>query len=356
MTLRAIIVGEAWGASEATYRHPFVGASGRELARMVAAAGLGPKLANDYANESQMIAHWARARADFGLGLANVFSEQPPGNNVFHFFDRDGDHNLPAYAAASRRGYVKPEFLHHLHHLWSTIEDEKPNVIIATGNASCWATIGQTKITVLRGTVQQSKRLQRKVLPTFHAAAVLRNWPLRTITIADLAKANVEAEFPEIRRPPRWLTIPDPTPEGIGEIAEWLSAPASSYAIDIETYGKQITIVGFARSADQALVVPIIDHQLRSYWPTSNLETDAWRWIRRGLKRQVPKTFQNGLYDISYFIRMGLVPTMCHDDTMLKHHSRYPELQKSLGFLASLYCNEVAWKSMRRVESLKRDE
>lgn len=356
MSLRALIVGEAWGASESAFRHPFVGASGRELARMVATVGLGPPLANPYATERELIAHWARARDSYGLGLSNVFSEQPPGNNVFHFFDRDGSKALPVYAAGARRGYVKEEFLPHVHALWATIEDEKPNVVIAMGNASCWATIGQTKITTLRGTVQRSKHLDVKVLPTFHPAAILRNWPLRPTTLADLKKAHAEAEFPEIRRPPRWLTIPDPTPEGIFEIAEWLSAPASSYAIDIETAYTQITIVGFARSADQGLVIPFIDHQLKSYWPTGALEVDAWKWVRRGLQRSVPKTFQNGLYDLSYFLRMGLVPTRCEHDTMLKHHSRYPEMPKALGFLASLYSNEVAWKSMRKVESLKRDE
>jgi hypothetical protein len=44
-------------------------------------------------------------------------------------------------------------------------------------------------------------------------------------------------------------------------------------------------------------------------------------------------------------------------DTMLLHHSMYPELPKSLGFLGSIYTNEAAWKLMRRdAEELKRDE
>jgi len=41
---------------------------------------------------------------------------------------------------------------------------------------------------------------------------------------------------------------------------------------------------------------------------------------------------------------------------MLWHHSEYPELPKSLGYLASLYCDEIAWKVLHQHNSLKRDE
>jgi hypothetical protein len=32
------------------------------------------------------------------------------------------------------------------------------------------------------------------------------------------------------------------------------------------------------------------------------------------------------------------------DDTMLLHHALYPEMQKDLGFLGSIYTNEASWK------------
>jgi hypothetical protein len=33
-----------------------------------------------------------------------------------------------------------------------------------------------------------------------------------------------------------------------------------------------------------------------------------------------------------------------------------PEMQKGLGFLASIYTNEASWKHMRKITTLKKDE
>jgi hypothetical protein len=45
-------------------------------------------------------------------------------------------------------------------------------------------------------------------------------------------------------------------------------------------------------------------------------------------------------------------PKAC-DDTMLAHHAMQPEMEKGLGFLASLYTDEASWKSMGK--GLKHD-
>ncbi len=56
-------------------------------------------------------------------------------------------------------------------------------------------------------------------------------------------------------------------------------------------------------------------------------------------------------------LRAGLRPTMCDHDSMLLHHALYPEMLKGLGFLGSIYANDIAWKSMRtKGNNLKRDE
>ena len=64
------------------------------------------------------------------------------------------------------------------------------------------------------------------------------------------------------------------------------------------------------------------------------------------------------MYDMSYYLRLGMFPTMPWKDTMLRHHAAFIELQKSLGFQGSIWCNERPWKVMRREKGteLKRDE
>jgi hypothetical protein len=43
---------------------------------------------------------------------------------------------------------------------------------------------------------------------------------------------------------------------------------------------------------------------------------------------------------------------------MMLHHSLYPEMKKSLGFLGSIYTDEASWKLMRqeKTDTEKRDE
>jgi hypothetical protein len=190
-------------------------------------------------------------------------------------------------------------------------------------------------------------------------------------------KAAREIKYPEIQRTKRWITIVDPTEEGIKEAYNWFKKPAAAYSNDIETIRGQISIIGFARSKEDAIVFPFRDCHSKNgkiidvgkilnfigqsekrinYFPTPELECAAWQCAIHGLRTPQPKIFQNGLYDISYYIRYGIHPVNAYHDTMLWHHSEYPELPKSLAYLGSVYCNEIAWKQMSRGESLKRDE
>ena len=401
MNTRAVIIGEAYGRSEAMFGHAFVGSAGRELALMCAKVGLLPMptikcsgcreivavgdcphcAKRNYVNEMDMIRHWKMCAEVYGIALDNVFHERPPNNKIELFFGLDGIRD-PAVGALDRGKYVLPKYFPHVEALWKRLSDIKPNLIIALGNTACWATLGQTKISVIRGTLHASKRLGAKVLPTYHPAAMLRNWALRVIILADLEKASREIAFPEIRRVERWITTHDyRTGERLtlGEIEDWLDMPASSYAVDIESgyalfnkrelehmtsymrtlLSSQISMVGFARDPAHALVVPFMDRNMPglNYWPDANDEARAWSLVARGVRSQPPKIFQNGNYDIGRFLDHGITPRNCVDDTMLKHHSLYPELLKSLGFLASVYSDEISWKQMyANRETLKRDD
>lgn len=361
---KIILCGEAWGAKEDLFRHPFVGTSGAELARMLAEAGLAPPPIK-FPSELDMIAYWARLGADHDISLANVFAARPEDNKIEHFFcpvkDSEAVTILPPMSFGTTKKYLRRCMLPHVEALWETIREARPNLVIALGNTSCWALLGESKITALRGVTKVSKRLAVKVLPIFHPAYILRVWKDRTIALADLQKALAEAEFPELRRIERWLTI-EPS---LAEIEEWITRDAAFYAVDIETAVDdiplgQITMIGLARNPHDALVIPFADRRKANwnYWPNPSDELCAWRLAEKVLQRPIPKVFQNGTYDLSYLFRAGLRPTQCYGDTMLLHHSMFPEMLKSLGFLGSIYSREVNWKKMRTKghNLMKRDE
>lgn len=389
--MKILFVGEAWGAQEDQHKHPLVGASGREFAYMLEDAGLAPALrcsacggsvrtqrhrvdcGNRFATPSELIHHWDILRGNYGIAVTNVFNERPPQNFLGHFFTKTREvlqHDLAPMKAGRGIGrYLKLEALHHVERLWEEVIRLSPNLVVCLGNASCWAVIDQTSIGVIRGAITKSFRLKgQKVLPTYHPAAVMRQWPLRTTVLQDLNKAKREAEFPEVRRIARWHTV-YPT---LAEIEAWLSEPAKMYSSDIETLIGQISIVGFGRSPSKSLVIPFIDPAWieifyetgrappgmpMHYWKTQGEEVAAWRLVKRGLERtDTRKVGQNFLYDLSYFAPMGIRPRRVTDDTMLKHHAMFPELPKGLGFLGSVYCDESSWKTMNRPDTYKRDD
>jgi len=260
-----------------------------------------------------------------------------------------------------RLAYLKPQYLGELDRLRAEIEQARPVCIVAAGAIATWALLGRTDISNVRGTatVGSSGGVAPgvKVLPTYHPSAVLpgrgrREW--RIICMADFIKAWRESERPDVVRPTRQVLI-NPT---ISEIREWYLQSKNSLTamlgVDCETAGPLITCISFADSPTSALTIPFRSKDgTRNYWPTIEEEMTAWFYVHELLTGGRPLLFQNGMYDMQYLIRMGFNLRNAREDTMLLHHSLYPEVQKSLGFLGSIYTNEASWKLLGRHRTTK---
>lgn len=345
MSYKIAIVGEAWGAEEEAQRAPFVGASGYHLTQMLDEAGI--------------------HRAD--CFLTNCFNLRPPGGNDVANLCTDKANGVAGLGPVTLGKYLDPRYLPELDRLRDELTGARPNIIIALGNTAAWAILGASGISRIRGTVTLGGRVGYtgfKVLPTFHPAAILRDWSLRPVTVLDLAKARRESEFPEIRRPERTIYI-EPTLDDLETYFEKELRDAPIISFDIETSGDQITCIGFATGPTSALVIPFRDNRqcdpggrMGCYWPTHEAEVLAWKFVRRVLSLPQPKVAQNGLYDINFlWTRYGITVTNYEDDTMLLHHALHPESLKGLGFLGSVYTNESSWKLLnRRDPTVKREK
>ena len=301
--MKILLVGEAWGEIEAEHEHAFVGPAGLQLISQLARSGLGPKLDIRHPSAQDQISYWSRARTSHGIDIANVFNHHPPDNRIGHFFSSDGNRDLPSYKPSQKEpvGYVLPEFMPHVIRLWDLVRASRPNLVLALGNIPCWALLHQTKISAIRGAIQRAIPSLRpqKILPTFHPSYILRVKSDEVIALADFQKAKREAEFPEIRRIERWITGPRPDQRiTLEEIEEWLNRPAEAYSVDIESgyvlYSKaelarmtqrmkfilssQISMVGFARSSHDALVIPLMDRNTKTLMYFSQKdEVKAWK-------------------------------------------------------------------------------
>lgn len=366
---KMLIIGEAWGEHEAQVRQPFVGSSGQELWRMLGEAM--PQVFPEDHLEALKFAlrfgnGWVRARRPWleaaGIAFTNVLNLRPPGNRLDSLCaskkEVGSDYTHPPI---SRAQYLRPQYLPELQRLLAEIKAAVPNLVVAAGNTACWALLRATNIGSIRGSVTYSTTEPSvKVLPTYHPAGVLRQWSWRPIVVADFIKADREAQFPELIRPQREIIV-NPCLTAVQEWAKrTLASPPKLLAVDIETKWKQIQCIGFARSRSEAIVVPFIDsaHPSGSYWPTLGAELSAWAAVKTILESPIPKLFQNGSYDLQYIWKMGIRVANAAEDTMLLHHSLFPEMLKGLGFLGSIYSNEAAWKLMSRpkADTEKRDE
>lgn len=321
---RILIVGEVPGAFEERERMPFVGPSGNVLMEILGSVGISPS----------------------EVYFTNLCKYRPPGNDIRAFVDAQG---LPSDTLLSGLADLKEE-----------IEHVSPNLIIPLGNYPLrfltgkgkWrkseGVLGYSGIGDYRGSVLEGLPItgSRKCLPTYHPAAILRQYSLKHIVRADLARALEQSGFPEIRRPAKHIVLDPRGPEREAWLA-WLRGPAgasspcgaypasSFLSGDIEYLGSKLFCLGATRHADVAVVLRL-----------DNAADIAG--IRDLLLSGVPLCFQNAMFDCSildWFYDIPCYPFLKHD-TMVAMHVCYTEFPKDLGFIASLWTEQPFWKEM----------
>jgi len=297
--------------------------------------------------------------------FTNVFNLQPYGNSVKGFCGGKAE-AITGYRALQQNLYVKEAYRPELRRLYLEIALQNPDIIIALGNAPLWALCKKTGIKKYRGSplltfdlsqefaaipelASVNPRSHYKVLPTWNPISVMKQWELRVVTLADFSKAKKEATFPELRRPSHLIYM-EPTLEDIESFYNEFMLGEPFLSCDIETKARQITEVGYSLAdGSRAIVIPFWSRAQSdgNYWRSLEDELRAWAWVRR-INSEFPLIGQNFSYDMKYFWKsVGIPCPYFHGDTMLLHHALQPELEKGLGFLASVYTSEAHWKFMR---------
>lgn len=320
-----MIVGEAPGRNEVNEGKPFVGASGEELTRMLHEAGF--------------------IRSE--CFLTNVARRQPPNNDISHFYKRNTAKIRIAGEVLEAGMAALTEEIHNV----------QPTLIICLGDTALWALTGERGITKWRGSILQydDGAHRCKVLPTYHPAAVLRQWSWRAVAIHDLARARTEAERGREVALPDWDFVIRPGFEQVIDRLVELKDYAETYrdedwplelAADIETRNSHISCFGIAWSETEAITIPFmaVDHP-EGYWSLEEETAIIYRITELFKEPNIHWIFQNGLYDLQYFARYwGVVPQRV-GDTMIAWHVLWAGLPKSLDFIASLCCDYYRfWK------------
>jgi DNA polymerase len=321
-----MIVGEAPGEEEERVGTPFVGASGQELNRMLHEAKI---------SRSECF-------------ITNVCRIRPPSNDISHFI-ADSKKDITHEHVLHLARYVKAPVMDGIRLLEQEIQMVKPNVILALGNVPLWALTGLWGITRWRGSMLVDSQ-GRKVIPTYHPAAILRQWDWRAIAVHDIRRAS-RFRNGEPYPDPGWnFTIgPDfPTARGIlRRLQGRIDKESTLVSFDLETKLGHIDCAALAWSVNEAICIPFM-RGLDHYWPEWE-EVELVKLIGGILTHPNTKVVgQNLLYDSQYTYRWWHFVPRVYQDTMLSHHTAFAGLPKKLDFQASMYCHHyIQWKPDR---------
>ncbi len=336
VTPRIAFVGEFWSREDDEAGTSFSGASGRFLHALLKRVGISSRHSL----------------------FTNVMLRRPELVNDVKGFAGAKAVALPDYPSVAPGLYVSNAYAPELTRLHKELTDYAPTLIVALGALASWALLHKYGIKKVRGAPHLGVT-GVKVLPTYSPAAVLRQYTLYPVFFSDLQKAATESQFRDLRRPARFIHV-SPSYQDLLDFERDFINPSDSLSVDIETAGNQITCIGFAPSTDRAIVVPITDdtRATHSYWDDLETELLVWDWIRRICAlRKARFVGQNFNYDMKFLLQSYGIPVPhANHDIMLLHHSMQPEMEKSLGFMASLYTTELAWKWMRPKHTVKQED
>ncbi len=361
-----MIVGEAWGSDEHYQGEAFVGQSYQELSRLL--------------TETKI--------PEVDCFFTNVVNAQPPRNDMTQFFYET------AVARAERRTslrglYPKINVVEGLTRLHQQIERVKPKLIICFGNYALWAltddnfSIGdkyKRKIPTGIGNWRGSQLHTRDgipLLPTYHPAAALRNWPWRYLIKHDLAARSPKVSNNTWNEPRRNFLIRPSYEQALhrlNTLITTLSSKPTPIAVDIETRVGHISCIGFASSRIHAFCIPfMIASSEDGYWSVTE-EIAIIHLIRNILTHpNIIIRGQHFLYDAQYIAAHWHIMPYIAEDTRIMHHLCFPgtgsadpsakktsaknEGAQNLNYISSMYCDyHRYWKEEGRNWNVSMDE
>jgi len=223
----------------------------------------------------------------------------------------------------------------------------KANVICPMGGAALALSFGDHRIGKWRGSILESVPAMgnRKLVPTFHPAFILRGQYIHRYTVvSDFKRVLAESTHPERRLPERNLLI-DPTWDETIAFLEMVWNDADEIATDIEILNRHVSCFSIAVSPWHAISIPLLDGQGHDRW-SEEQEVEIWhRYAEIMNEPKIRKVNQNLLFDITILFQQNHIFTEgIHGDPMLAHGIIYPDFPKGLDFLCSAYTREPYYK------------
>jgi uracil-DNA glycosylase family 4 len=233
-----------------------------------------------------------------------------------------------------------------------------PNLktVLIMGNFALNALLGEEKVTQWRGSVIQPAKLPGNRLGTYvvtinpaYAMRELKLEPVFTLDIRNRLGAVLKGTY----KPYKIDTLINPTYNQALKSIREIKEARKPTAIDIEWIAKETACVGFANDPHHSVCINWRDDRNNRY--TLQEEADILYAIQdlcdTHKRNSVPVIGQNAQFD-TYALRLkDWLSVSFSDDTLLQHHTLYPQLPHNLGFLTSQYTTHPFYKD--EIESWK---
>ncbi|MCK5641535.1 MAG: hypothetical protein KAJ19_12100, partial [Gammaproteobacteria bacterium] len=179
---------------------------------------------------------------------------------------------------------------------------------------------------------------------TYHPAAILRKYSNRPTALTDLRRIKNESLVPTISLPEREFIIQPDYNEVMNYLSDAMHADWVSVDIEVQWY-KYISCIGFSFDPKHAISVPYILNT-QGYWSNDHY----WK-IKKAVNEVLktkPIVGQNFHFDWCWLRADGYEINNLWFDTMQAHHAAWPELPRSLAYMASIYTRQPFWKDMAK--------
>lgn len=216
--------------------------------------------------------------------------------------------------------------------LRTELEEVRPNVVVPLGDEPLYFLCGLRGIKKWRGSILSSTLIHGlKAVPSVHPAWIVRGmWKwLPVFTHIDLKRAVEESKDARLILPTRNAITGPSLSTTLDYIAEGYKHDKLS--VDIEVYGYtptgtgEIACVGLGFQPDEAICIPFVRSGGVPYWSVHD-EGRIWRALARLLQApEIKKIGQNLAFEWIYFWLHNIFPANMWIDTMLLHHTLYPD-------------------------------
>ncbi len=305
-------IGEAPGASEVRTGRPFVGAAGQLFDKLLSAVGI------------------IRSTTY----ITNVVKERPPNNDITTFIKIE-----------NRRVKATQEYYEYERALYNELGRCTANILVPLGATALFACTRKIGITNWRGSIIPAvpELNSRKVIPTIHPSAALREFLYTHLIRHDLKKVQEQSTFPDFRFPARTYRI-NP---GFSEAMAYLTTGLPSViGFDIENPVKHIVCFAIAKSPYDAMCIPLVSSHGDSYFNPDQEAQILLALAALLVARDILKIGHNIKHDAYICFRdYGIViyPIAC---TSIGCKMVLPDFPKKLAFACSIFTEIPYYKYM----------